>query len=88
MVRRTRQRIGIKAKGRKVLEKGGAFKLREPISDYGLFSGSENSPIVPETVVYGIFSLRKQHVAVVRPRKTIVVPCDTGAAHRSIYFDF
>ncbi len=47
-VRRTRQRIGIKAKGRKVVENGGAFKLREPISDYGLFSGPENSPIVPE----------------------------------------
>jgi len=47
-VRRTRQRIGIKVKGRKVVEKGGAFTLREPMSDYGLYSGPENSPIVPE----------------------------------------
>ena len=47
-VRRTRQRIGIRVKGRKVVEKGGAFTLREPMSDYGLYSGPENSPIVPE----------------------------------------
>ena len=47
-VRRTRQRMGIKVKGRKVVEKGGAFTLREPMSDYGLYSGPENSPIVPE----------------------------------------
>jgi hypothetical protein len=47
-VRRTRPRIGIKVKGHKVVEKGGAFTLREPRSDYGLYSGPENSPIVPE----------------------------------------
>ncbi len=47
-VRRTRQRIGIKVKGRKVVEKGGAFTLREPMSDYGQYSGPENNPIVPE----------------------------------------
>ena len=47
-VRRTRQRIGIKVKGRKVAEKGGAFMLREPISDYGPYSGPENNAIVPE----------------------------------------
>ncbi len=47
-VRRTRQRIGLRVKGRKVVEKGGAFTLCEPMSDYGLFSGLENSPIVPE----------------------------------------
>ena len=47
-VRRTRHRIGIKAKGRKVVENGGAFKLRGPISYYGPFSGPENSSIVPE----------------------------------------
>jgi hypothetical protein len=46
--RRTRQRIGIKVKGLKVVEKGGAFTLREPMSDYGLYSGPENSPIVSE----------------------------------------
>ena len=46
-VRRTRQRIGMKVKGRKVVEKGGAFTLREPMSDFGLYSGPENSPIVP-----------------------------------------
>ncbi len=44
--RTTRQRIGIKVKGRKVVEKGGAFTLREPISDYGLYSGPENNPDV------------------------------------------
>jgi hypothetical protein len=47
-LRRTRQRIGIKIKGRKVVEKGGAYTLREPMSDYGLYSGPENSSIVPE----------------------------------------
>ncbi len=47
-VRKTGQRIGIKVKGRKIVEKGGGFTLREPMSDYGLYSGSENSPIVPE----------------------------------------
>jgi hypothetical protein len=48
-VRRTRQRIGIKVKGRKVVEKGGAFTLREPtMSGYDLYSGPENNPIVPE----------------------------------------
>ncbi len=47
-VRKTRKRIGIKVKGRKVVEKGGAFTLREPMSDYGLYSGPGNSPIVPE----------------------------------------
>ncbi len=47
-VRRTRQRIDIKVKGRKVVEKGGAFTLREPMSDYGLYSRPENSPIVPD----------------------------------------
>ncbi len=47
-VRRIRQRIGIKVKGRKVVEKGGAFTRREPMSDYGLYSGPENNPIVPE----------------------------------------
>ena len=39
---------GIKVKGRKVVEKGGAFTLREPMSDYGLYSGPENNPTVPE----------------------------------------
>ncbi len=39
---------GIKVKGRKVVEKGGAFTLREPMSDYGLYSGVENNPTVPE----------------------------------------
>ena len=39
---------GIKVKGRRVVEKGGAFTLCEPMSDYGLYSGPENSPIVPE----------------------------------------
>ncbi len=39
---------GIKVKGRKVVEKGGAFTLRELMSDYGLYFGPENSPIVPE----------------------------------------
>ncbi len=43
-VRRTRQQIGVTVKGRKVVEKGGAFTLREPISDYGLYSGPENNP--------------------------------------------
>ncbi len=38
---------GIKVKGRKVVEKGGAFTLREPMGDYGLYSGPENSLIVP-----------------------------------------
>ncbi len=47
-VRRTRQRIGIREMGCKVVEKGGAFTLREPMRDYGLYSGSQNSPIVPE----------------------------------------
>ena len=47
-VHRTRQRIGIKVKGRKVVEKGGAFTFREPMSDYGLYSGPEKSPIVSE----------------------------------------
>jgi hypothetical protein len=47
-VRKTRQRIGIKVKGRKIVEKGGRFTLREPMSDYGLYSGPENNPIVPE----------------------------------------
>ncbi len=39
---------GIKVKGRKVVEKVSGFTLREPMSDYGLYSGPENSPIVPE----------------------------------------
>jgi hypothetical protein len=30
------QRTGIKVKGRKVVDKGGGFTLREPMSDYGL----------------------------------------------------
>jgi hypothetical protein len=47
-VRKTGQQIGIKVKGRKVIEKGGGFTLREPMSDYGQYSGPENSPIVPE----------------------------------------
>ena len=47
-VRRTQQRIDIKVKGRKVVEMGGAFTPREPIGDYGLYSGPENNPIVPE----------------------------------------
>ncbi len=47
-VHRTRQRLGIKVKGRKIVEKGGGFTLREPTSDYGLYSGPENSPIVSE----------------------------------------
>jgi putative transposase len=47
-VRSTRQRIGIKVKGRKVAEKGGAFTLREPMNDYGSYSGPENNAIVPE----------------------------------------
>ena len=42
------QPFGIKVKGRKVVEKGGAFTLCEPVSDYGLYSGPEKSPIVPE----------------------------------------
>ena len=46
--RRTRPRMGIKVKGRKVVEKGGACTLREPMSDDGLYSGPENNPIVPE----------------------------------------
>ena len=40
--------IFMKFKGRKVVEKGGAFTLGEPMSDYGLYSGPENNPIVPE----------------------------------------
>ncbi len=47
-VRRTRQRMGIKVKGHKIVEKSGAFTLRELMSDYGLYSGPENNPIVPE----------------------------------------
>jgi hypothetical protein len=47
-VRRTRQQMCIKVKGRKVVEKGGGFTLREPMSDYGLYSRPENNPIVPE----------------------------------------
>ena len=47
-VHRTRQRMGIKVKGRKIVEKGAAFTLREPMNDYGLYSGPENNPIVPE----------------------------------------
>ncbi|MGV7225194.1 MAG: hypothetical protein ACQ9MH_27220 [Nitrospinales bacterium] len=47
-VRRTQQRNGIKVKRRKIVEKDGAFTLREPMSDYGLYSGPENNPIVPE----------------------------------------
>jgi hypothetical protein len=39
---------GIKVKGRKVVEKGGGFTHREPMSDYGLYYGPENNPIVPE----------------------------------------
>jgi hypothetical protein len=39
---------GIKVKGRKVVEKGGGFTHREPMSDYGLYSGPETNPIVPE----------------------------------------
>jgi putative transposase len=52
-VRRTRQRLGIKVKERKVVKKGDAFTLREPMSDYGLYSGPENSPIVPENCYLG-----------------------------------
>jgi hypothetical protein len=47
-VRKTRQRTGIKVKGRKFVEKGGGFTLCEPMSDYGLYSGPENNSIVPE----------------------------------------
>jgi hypothetical protein len=47
-VRKTGQQIGIKVKGRKIVEKGGGLTLREPMSDYGLYSGPENNPIVPE----------------------------------------
>jgi hypothetical protein len=47
-VRRTQQQIGVTVKGRKVVEKGGAFTLREPMTEYGLYSGAENNPIVPE----------------------------------------
>ena len=39
---------GIKVKGRKVVEKGSAFTFREPMNDYGLYSGTEHNPIVPE----------------------------------------
>jgi hypothetical protein len=42
------QRSGIKVKGRKIVEKGGSYTLREPMSDYGLYSGPENNAIVPE----------------------------------------
>jgi hypothetical protein len=52
-VRKTRQRIGMKVKGRKIVEKGGGFTLREPMSDYGLYSGPENNPIVPENRCFG-----------------------------------
>jgi putative transposase len=47
-VRRTQQWIGIRVNKRKVAEKDGAFMLREPMRDYGLYSGPENSPIVLE----------------------------------------
>jgi hypothetical protein len=41
--------VGLRmVKGRKVVEKGGVFTLHEPMSDYGLYSGPENSSIVPE----------------------------------------
>lgn len=44
-VERTRQELGIRAKGRKLLKSGEAFQLREPVACYSGISGIKNDDI-------------------------------------------
>ena len=44
-VERTREELGIRTKGRKLLESGEAFQLREPVACYSGISGIKNDNI-------------------------------------------
>ena len=52
-VERTKEQLGIRAKGRKVLETGEAFQLREPEAGYNVNSGAKNDDIGPKTAILG-----------------------------------
>jgi len=47
-VDRTKEELGIRAKGRKVLKTGEAFQLREPQVGYSVNFGTENDDIGAE----------------------------------------
>ena len=44
-VAETKNRLGINAKGRRILEEDGAYQLREPIEPYNAVSRHENVPL-------------------------------------------
>ena len=52
VVEKTRQELGIRARGRKVVEAGPAYQLREPQVSYSAHFGLENDDIESENTCF------------------------------------
>ncbi len=70
-VARTKNELGIRAKGRKLVESGEAFQLREPEVSYPDGFDTKNDYIGAENTFFGALILIFQYDNLVRPHLTI-----------------
>ena len=64
----TKERLGIKAKGRRVTAQNSSYELREPAAPYRDIFGVKNGLLRLETPIFGTKYNRYQADSVVRPQ--------------------